>query len=237
MRPRYATIISSCTFAGINLLLSVTACDDADRITARQPSLRSDEQPCEFLRAPRWVLRDKDGARVRALVEPRCGRAANASAGAGCLQLDFDTLDTYPCVRVIDHDGAYINLQFELQSGQLGPCQGGDFTDINTSWKQTGLALVAYANDKCEGDLFVWKGDYSYSEFTEAGTLYFADGDAWYVSEKGCINDSVKQWGWSTKSNSCISLLPVSSCPLRPVPAWVQNLLPNPPYTMAVEYE
>lgn len=168
--------------AGFFLLLKGAACDLANgEGTPSESSPVSNEQGCEFLRAPRWVLRDKDGGRVRALVEPRCGRAANAEAGARCVQLDFGTADSYPCVRIIDSDGAYINLQYELKSGQLGPCQGGDYTDANSTWKETSLPI--YTSGDCQGQPYISKSPYGYSEFTESGTLYFAEGDAWYVSE------------------------------------------------------
>jgi hypothetical protein len=85
--------------------------------------------------------------------------------------------------------------------------------------------------------LFVEKAEYGYSEFTEAGTVYFAEGNIWYLSEQGCIDDTIKKWFWLLKSNSCSPGASKPSCPLRPVPTWVRDLLPNPPYTMAVEYE
>jgi hypothetical protein len=187
--------------------------------------------PCDSVAAPRWVLR------VQALVEPRCGRKTNAESWSHCHPLDPATSSNFPCVRIIDHEGSFVNLQYDLATGRLGPCQGGEHSDINAEWS---VLPVAYLNEACEGERYVITTlggpDSGSPEFTTARPLYYAAGDIWYIAGAGCHFTTVAVW--SIDSNKCVGPVNLQSlCPLQVVPDWIQNLLPIPPYTMAVEHE
>jgi len=187
-----------------------------------------------FSPEPRWVLRDRDGVRVQALVEPRCGQWSDSEATARCRPLEFDSPNSFPCARVVDHEGRYLNLLFDLQTGKLDPCM---FTadmagDINLPWNE--IPGAAFTNAECAGTAYSNLYDeLGSSNYTRAHTIWFADGDMWLVSEKDCL---VSNFWWSD-FGTCKGPGGLSRrCPLVVVPDWVKNLLPNPPYTMSVEY-
>lgn len=214
----------------------LAACDDTEG--AAPSSAARAAQDCAPVPAPRWVLRDKDGQRIKAMVEPRCGEWSSAPSMSRCDPLDFASAGQLPCVRVIDHEGRFVNLQYELSSGQIAPCQGGTYADPSAEWWQ--IKPLIYTEAGCAGERYARLADYIFiqDEFTRAREVYFAQGDIWYASEFGCIQD-VPYWVHSIVDDECIGPYPpqVWACPLQPVPAWVKDLLPNPPYSLAVEYE
>jgi hypothetical protein len=221
--PRHALAVA--------VLVPITgACDPLDEAAVRA----GEAGPCDVIAPPRWVLRDKDGNRVPALVEPRCGNGAQAEAFNRCNSIDPASLSNFPCVRVIDHDGSFINLQYDLASGKLDPCQGGTFNTLNADHLPAG-----YINDKCEGEQYVIKNGIpvALEEFTVATELIYGLGDRWYMSGNKCLEETAR-WVLDPITKQCSGpIIAQAICPLRPVPDWVQDLLPNPPYTMAVEYE
>lgn len=221
------------------IALASTTCDTELAETQRAPAISSSRSSpqaipaCDFQPAPRWTLRDKDGERVQALVEPRCGNGTGAESFNRCETLDFASKNSFPCVRIIDHGGNFINLQYDLYTGTLEPCKGGEYSDLDSE------LIFSYLNDKCEGTTY-WLaglGGTGSPEFTTARSLVFGLSDIWYFAEPDCAL-SVDTWYIDPTTKECSG--PVSAgkmCPLRRVPNWVKNLLPNPPYTMAVEYE
>ena len=196
-----------------------------------QDSLRAD---CLAAPAPRWVLRDNNGHAVQALAEPRCGTFSDAESQTRCLPLDFGSSSGFPCVRVIDHEQRYVNLEFDLLTGQIGPCHGGDFADIDADWS---TLPVRFVNAQCQGERYqpVGKGSgYHNPEFTRPRELLFGLGELWFSSEQGYLPDTTPSW---YGTNTCDLGDPRGLGPLKVVPEWVQNLLPNPPYSLAVEYD
>jgi len=191
----------------------------------------SEEQPCVL--TSRWVLRDKNGEAQEALVEPRCGYGGVAEANERCMPLEFGSPNSFPCVRVIDFDGQYINLQFDLQSGQLQPCMYGG-GGLDDDLRDT----VSYLNDKCEGKPYAALVDVGYMEpeFTRARGLLYAEGDVWYVSEDECPGVMIN-YRYDSLTGNCNVRQEHFLCPYAPVPMWVRDLLPNAPYTLHVEYQ
>jgi len=207
------------------------ACDEGSSLSRRSlatPGQITEGEQCEFVPAPRWALRDRDDNRVQALVEPRCGDG-DAESWSRCNPVDPGSSSNFPCVRIIDHEGDFINLQYDLESGQIGPCRGQViYEDL--------LSLGAeYLNAQCEGTPYASAGSSGgFPEFTTTRVIRFTVDNIWYVSEPGCLED-VLVWGGVNCEEGPFKA--GSICPIRPVPDWVKNLLPNPPYTMAVEYE
>lgn len=177
---------------------------------------------------PRWVLRDGDGVRVQALVEPRCH-----GSHIPCPPLEFGSPDGIPCVRVIDHESRYVNLLYDLNTGQLGACmRNSQYSDIDKPWSE--VPGAAFPNAQCEGTAYAGHLYPDIEEFTEAGTLYFAENNLWLVSTEGCLLTTY----WLRGGVACEGPKgEFTLCPLVVVPDWVQMLLPNPPYTLAVEYD
>jgi hypothetical protein len=216
-------------------LISTSACEEPRPATAGVVGATTPRTTCNVVPAPRWVLRDNDGKAIRALVEPRCGTFGDAESWARCLPLDFGSSSGFPCVRVIDHQDRYVNLEYDLLTGQIGPCHGGDFADIDADWS---MLPSVFVNEQCQGERFLpvdGGSGYHNPEFTRPRELLFGLGQLWYPAEEGCLPDTVPSWYNSI--DTCKMYEKIGLCPLVPVPEWVINLLPNPPYSLAVEYE
>lgn len=186
---------------------------------------------CDVVPAPRWVLRDKDGTPVKAMVEPRCGHLLNHG---DCLPLDFGSSSSFPCVRVVDHESRFINLQYELASGRIEPCNAPVYGELSLDWSEIG---GWYLDEACAGEPYTpLFADLDYHELTSARGIFHAEDNIWYASEKSCVQADGEQWHSDTLSCNVADPL-LRLCVLRPIPSEIQDLLPNPPYTMAVEYE
>lgn len=221
------------TIRALSCVLLATGCDPASA-TADREETRPREM-CPVAPAPRWVLRDKDGVPVKAMVEPRCGITSSAKAFAHCAPLDFGSSSSFPCVRVIDHEGRYVNVQFEVASGQIEPCQGGMETDLSLEWKKD--LDAPYLNAKCEGEPFTT--DYvDNTAFTKARNLRYAEDGFWTASPAICGIKDAPYWIWDASEQICVVSPSFGTpCVLRRIPDWVAGLLSNPPYTLAVEYD
>src|SRR5262245_26809768 len=94
-----------------------------------------------------------------------------------------------------------------------------------------------YLKDACSGEPYTpLFAELGYNNFTSAQGIYFAAEDLWYASGGSCAEAGPMQWGWDPLLEECKESDPLDLCVLRPIPPEIQNLLPNPPYTMAVEY-
>jgi len=188
---------------------------------------------CESTPVPRWVLRDKDGKPVQALVEPRCGMWNDAQVD--CLPIDFGASSTFPCVRVVDHRGQYVNAVYELSSGTIGPCYGSIMTDDH-SWDTLSGVSNLFDDEICAGPHFGAANNFGYYSyyFTRGREIFQVEGEYLSLSGEGCTAEE-KPWvkGFEcTESDQTMTI-----CLHQLVPDWAYNLLPNPPYTLAVEYE
>jgi hypothetical protein len=97
--------------------------------------------------------------------------------------------ERFPCVRIIDHEGMFINLQYELKTGRLEHCQGRQIGSVDDSFGVLS-GIVRYLDKDCTGQKYVRAGGgvgYHDPQFTVARDLYLADGDPWYASGKGCL--------------------------------------------------
>jgi len=225
-------ILSRKTASGLTiaalLIVGFVACDDLEREEKRAYQ----EDVCEYTPAPRWVLRDNAGKRVQALVEPRCGNNAGAPSFSRCLPLDFGSSSSFPCVRIIDHEGRYVNVQYELATGRLEPCLD-DGSDAFDKWED---GVTFHLDPACEGvtHQLAERHRYYAPEFTTSRDFFNVGGKFWALTED-CVPSSHPQWQHSP--GECAVLTQTDLCTVEPVPEWVLDLLPNPPYTMAVEYE
>jgi hypothetical protein len=175
--------------------------------------------------------------RVKALVEPRCGFTQESLDR--CLPPDFDAQESFPCVRVVDHESRYINLAYDLATGQLDPCMYSEKAhgDMSKPWSEhLGLAFL---NDQCKGPAYTGVVGAGGGAHLQARGLYYAENNMWYVPEFGCDETLMTQvWVTNNVGDPCTGpiVANVRLCPFQPVPDWVKELLPNPPYSLAVEY-
>ena len=183
----------------------------------------------------RWVLRDKDGVRVKALVEPRCGAWSNITAQEKCAPLEFMSPNSFPCVRVVDYNGRFLNIQYDLETGRIEPCNLSD--DNSIGYEKAELAdvlLQGFGTPNCDGPPFgpAVAGEFG-DEFTSSKRLWFIAGDPWYPGEVGC---GYRDMWYRDLDLMCKGPYQAGYvCPMLAVPDWAQDLLPNPPYSMKVE--
>lgn len=183
---------------------------------------------CTCTQISHWVLRDKDGNRINAMVEPRCGLVTDSPANKECLPPDFGAEKVFPCVRVIDHEQRPINLQYDLETGSLERCMKGAEDPDRFFYD---LPFVEYATNDCSGPPY----DKAYvdGDIVQAQSLEWIEGDIWYLSREGCLIDA--DTFYFSSEGECIAGGTYTICPFHPVPQWVRDLLPNPPYTLEVE--
>lgn len=180
---------------------------------------------------PRWVLRDKDGERVDALVEPRCGTAA-------CPPLELGVMSkSAPCVRVITHGDRYVNLLFSLDAGDVGVCMHNaqdPLSDLSRSWKEAG---AFFTNAQCAGQAFGHPITSAELEGAQGRALFFAENDMWYLAAAGCVKGP--RWVFDfVDTKACVEVVGDELiCPFERIPQWAKSLLDRSPYTLAVESE
>ncbi|HEY0137001.1 MAG TPA: hypothetical protein VGB85_23120 [Nannocystis sp.] len=230
-RLQHLAIISTATM--------ILGCDQAPD---GEPMVESEDMDKPQVLSPRWVLRDKDGARMPALVEPRCGHWHDSQTQLHCDPPEFGSPGRFPCALVSFWEGQYINLQYELKSGTFGPCMSGQApAEGNSSLRELAGFGFHYTDDACEGSLFKEMlggggGNYGSDVSRHSRDVFRAVGKDWYISSEDCIDPGPCRI-WLPSTSECQQDTCERLCPLKPVPQWLYELMPNPPYTMAVEYE
>lgn len=236
--PRTPKWTYSWQFGVLLFWLGLLGCESSGTSDTTATSADTNDMPScsevKCLATPRWVLRDKDGEPVKALVEPRCGHWGVSPANDRCMPLDFGSPNSLPCVRIIDHDGTFVNLNYDLLSGTLEPCMQG-IGSVADPLRDTGVIFLDAA---CEGAPYASIVAFGIgSDFTRSRDLIFADGDLWYVSEQGCPG-LVMSYIWNPQTKTCVPLGNDNFvCPVLPVPVGIRGLLPTPPYTLGIEYQ
>jgi hypothetical protein len=114
---------------------------------------------------------------------------------------------------------------------------GPDLRQELPSWES--IYGVNYLNAECEGERYysaMYGDGYYFPEFTAGREFISVEGKLWYRRSRTAW--MTYPWcGVSSKVNVSDSPQAETLCPMRRVPEWAENLLPNPPYTLAVEYE
>lgn len=184
--------------------------------------------PCSPI--PRWVLRDKDGQRLNALVQPLCGRDA-VPEEERCFNeftLGADDVD-FPCVRIINYEGTHVNILYELSTGRIELCMFDTFDEEQTFKDKTYL----YLTPDCQGTPHYRTP--SISDFRLPQKIEYADHELWYLSAPEAVTPD-ELWLNSLVNDECEPTDPGRVYPFRKVPDWVRDLLSNPPYTLTIEY-
>ena len=231
------------------VVLSIVACDTngtppMDAETGESPVQDNAEmqEMQEMHRGPAWVLRDGDGNALDAMVTPHFGYR-DSVAWHDYKYPSFGNDAEFPCVRVEDLAGFYMNVSFSLETGTMTECNppsGGVYDQPD----------VFFFDDACEGAAYIsshpmsWKlsdgADVPFST-RDARRIYTIDGVPHFADEaaKSKLEDPFYRYGSDpTGATGCHEQLIGTRflAPLAEVPESVVNALPNPPYTLAMEY-
>lgn len=138
---------------------------------------------------------------------------------------------SFPCVRVIDHESRYVNVAFDLATGEIWSC---NYDPTNS---QVHITLpfreqlgYCFLNDQCQGEADAVTVGTGGGAFLYARSLHFAENDMWYVASEGCDETLETPFWFSLGGNECGG--PGSGArmyPIKRVPDWVKDLLPQSP--------
>jgi hypothetical protein len=194
------------------------------------------EDLSEAVPFPRWILRDKDGVPVKALVRPTCG----FSNYGGCEHPDFEDFN-FTCIHVSFLGSRYINTKYSLATGRIeGEGCGLNFPGLDG---YDYIPSVVFVDPDCSG-----------TPYASPGVMFEANpgddsvdlpprrisviGDKLlYASMNAGASDSPVYYEPVYSQNKCLSWTMVEPLyPLLPVPVEVLDALPNPPYHLTIEY-
>ncbi|MCP4599094.1 MAG: hypothetical protein GY847_00890 [Proteobacteria bacterium] len=161
-----------------------------------------------------WVLWDKNGERVDAIVSPM-------------LDTDERFGDDYnSCVFVSYLGDDYIALGYNLETGQPESCffTGSTFD----SWKDCQYSY--FLDDQCSGQAYYGSSQSPVSKISNV--LYFTDGDP-------AFSKITTYYKWNSTNEECVEYTYSTGIDFwlyKPVPDWVLNALPDFPYTVTLGY-
>lgn len=169
---------------------------------------------------PRWILRDKNGTVIEALVQPSCGDPQT------CDLSDFWEDPTYPCVNVVMLGEKFISLMYRLSDGSPLGCHKAGFDPAQGACSLTADCLPPYF----AGYQYVFgalRPDVVRSVYQDGGQLF-------YVSPNGSVEGEC----WAPGFNGCTLVAGKQTLfPILPVPEEVMNALPDAPYKLEVAYD
>lgn len=211
------------------LLITALACDAQPNESSAGVGAGTTTQsmlvPLDEPVRPRWILRDKDGAVVPALVEPYCG------AFEHCGLPDIGASPQFRCVHVAVFKDRYIGLLYGLADGALSSCPENTrpLSPYSSCSQQPG----------CGGPFFWGELDLNDQGFRPHAPrdTYLHDGKLLYVSTSKAPVDV--QCFYTDPVDGCVQSQVVSQLfPLLPVPdEFVDLLADGAPYTFEVVYD
>lgn len=172
----------------------------------------------------RWVLYDADGVAVDAVVAPFCVDVAQCN-----IPEPGSRGDVLPqCVRVIWHEGAFVDLPYGTSSGLLDDCRRGPLWDAEHP-------PGAFATATCAPPAYFPGGEGIGATYRwERKIKAFADGRFEYESADQPPMGLYPAYSWL--GSDCVeNYLLGGGRPWLPVPDWAVELLPNPPYSLRWE--
>lgn len=199
---------------------------------------------------PHWVLRDKDGNVVRAMVRPTCGEPSSQAA-KDCAQPDFGEIVDFPCVLIVAYESEFINLMFDLKTGELGgKCTTYQYPGLDT-WH---FKDVRFESPSCDSqplvvfeNMHIWRdlGTYGLGANFERVQVparragWNLGVERFYPSKSlGSVSDKKLYMFDDLAEGDCVEAYS-SSYPhyrLVTIPDQIINLLSSSPYTLSVEY-
>jgi hypothetical protein len=166
---------------------------------------------------PHWVLRDKDGTPVQAMVEP--GYATTDRFNSG----------NETCVWVERAGSRAIQLAYNLATGtgaKNTECTCGQSVSTINAWRDSGD--IYFADAACAGPTY--QSQQYEKMWSVGGALYYPS------SEQAPAMATLYKWNSSTSTCTSLGGSTTGFRALKPVPTEVVNLLPNAPYTLELVY-
>lgn len=163
---------------------------------------------------PRWVLRDKDGVPVQALLSDQTYQAGKARPRF--------TDSVGECVTIDRLGQRDIRLSYSLSTGKLDGC--GTYSELS-DWR-TLPSLATFATDTCDGVAVTSINN---------GVTVHVGGTHYYVNGAPTHITTIYRWSGS----ACVAMTTPDGWDMwswKPIPADVANALPNPPYSLSVAY-
>ena len=164
---------------------------------------------------PRLILRDSSGTPVEAIVNVSCP-ANDLSCGT------FRPLEEFPCAWIQVLEGRTVGVNYSLSSGRVDACEPSF-----DSFRNDPAAL--FLDDRCEGE--------AVAVDSGAGLVRTVDGTLYAPTE---AQTTRQLYNWNPESEQCeaidLSDNEVQVWRFVSVPSWVSEALPNPPYTLTMEY-
>ena len=161
------------------------------------------------------VLRDKNGAAVSAAVNVSCA-PANPACGT------FRKVEDFPCVWLQFLDDRTVGVTYTLQTGQIDECEPNF-----ANWQDDPAAY--FLDDSCQGA--------SYAIDSGSGLTRLVNGQSYAPTAR---TTTTKLYHWNNQDNTCDTLdlggETVQVWKFERLPNWVEAALPNPPYTLSMEY-
>jgi len=128
----------------------------------------------------------------------------------------------------MDYESQYVDVTYDLETGALATCNLPTDVDPDRSWHE--VSEKVYLDDQCEGTAY---GGVDHP--ADSRTVIWAEGKAWLYSTENCF--TALSYGVNQVFDLCVEGEVGLVCPFEEVPDWVQNLLPNPPYTLEMAYD
>lgn len=182
------------------------------------PDATDDEDP----RQPHWVLRDRYGVAIDALVAPTPRGFAIGVPGLLTAPVEDTTPRfgkvAYPCVRIEYLGNDHLNFEYELASGRPEPCARSEFASLSQ--------MSVFTDPRCAGEAYA---QCCMDPFLSNGTFYYVEGPP-------LREDVEPTYSWDWDGTCQETSVPKDLHHFRSVPDWVINALPDPPYTLTLEY-
>lgn len=173
---------------------------------------------------PRWLLRDKNGAPVRAIVEPHCGGDPE-----DCRVPDIGEPPDFRCVHVTMHEDRYVGLLFGVADGDPLTCNLAPLPSPQSTCS---------AQPDCNGSFFHNVAEEFDPDRPDAPRTTFRRGDElFFVSSEPIEPD---QCFFVDIIDGCLpSNGPTKPLfPILPIPAeFMTLLLDGAPYTLEAAYD
>ncbi|MBL9103711.1 MAG: hypothetical protein JNL82_22380 [Myxococcales bacterium] len=174
---------------------------------------------------PRWLLRDKDGEAVKAMVEPHCGDDPE-----DCRVPDMGAAPEFRCVHVTVFEDRYVGMLYGLADGSPLACHAAPLEEMgNTCWSQ----------DDCSGPKFrAGPEAFGSARPDTERTIYRKGDELFYVSSEQPPQEVECFYAHPTMGCYHFEGGPQKVFPIVPVPDEMMELLAaGAPYTIEVVYD